>query len=160
MSKVLSRTDAAAFVSRRTGRRVVHTVLAYWESQGLLPRVGRGRGRWTPALYTVRELVAAEIVARLRRDGASLQRVKRAKAALLRLMPELEGRHGSCSLAVTPSGDVVRAESIEQLMEISTNTPGQMLLLDAGELVKAARQEIEKRSRPDVGGEASIAVAR
>lgn len=142
----LSRTDAAAFVTRRTGHEVAHTVLAYWESQGLLPKAGRGRGRWTPARYTVRELVAAEIVARLRRDGASLQRVKKAKAALLRLMPELEGRPGEWRLAVTASGEVVRVQSLAEVMELSTRAPGQMLLVDARELVAAAQDEIERRA--------------
>lgn len=141
----LSRTDAAAFVTRRTGHRVTHTVLAYWETQGLLPRVGRGRGRWTPAHYTVRELVAAEVVATLRRDGAPLQRVKKARGALLRLMPDLENRPGEWRLAVTAAGDVVRVEGLEQLMELSTRSPGQMLLVNAGELVAAAQEEIVRR---------------
>lgn len=142
----LSRTDAAAFVTRRTGHMVAHNVLAYWEAQGLLPKAGRGRGRWTPARYTVRELVAAEVVARLRRDGASLQRVKKAKAALLRIMPDLAGRPGEWRLAVTGSGDVVRVHSLAEVMELSSREPGQMLLVNARELVAAAQDEIEKRA--------------
>jgi DNA-binding transcriptional MerR regulator len=142
----LSRTKAADFVSRRLGQKVAHTVLAYWEAQGLLPKTGRGRGRWTPAIYTVRELVVAEVVARLRRDGASLQRVKKAKAALLRLMPELEVRTGELCLAVTSLGEAVLVQTLADVMQLFARAPGQMLLMDARELVAAAQQEIERRA--------------
>jgi len=65
----VSRTDAAAFVSDKTGRRVGQSVLRYWETIGLLDP--RGCGRRVPARYEARDLVAAYLVAELRAAGAS-----------------------------------------------------------------------------------------
>lgn len=119
----LCRTEAAAFVTRRTGHRVPHTTLRHWELTGFLPvqRVGRGN----PALYTVRDLVAACMVAELREKRVSLQRVRKALRALFALMPELRERPGDWRLAVTEAGEVVRVERDgRELLEL-TRKPGQ-----------------------------------
>lgn len=139
----LSRRAVAEFISERTGYRVPHTVLHFWEETGLLPSRGRGAGRWTPALYDVRDIVRACIVAELRRSGASLQRIRIAVRWLGRNLPELEERPGSWRLAVTSSGDVVRIESDAHLLEL-TRTPGQITLFNAAELLAAARAAIEE----------------
>lgn len=119
----LSRTDAAAFVTKRTGHYVPHTTLRYWELSRLLRAQRTGRGN--PSLYTVPDLVAACMVAELREKRVSLQRIRKALRVLLELMPELRELPGAWRLAVTERGDVVRVnEGGSELLEL-TSAPGQ-----------------------------------
>src|SRR5437870_89163 len=104
----LSRTEAAAWVTRRTRYRVAMTTLRNWERSGLLRN--QLPGKRVPCAYGIGELIAAEILAMLRRDGASLQRVRRALRELARLIPDILRRPGSWRLAVDGSGQVVRVE--------------------------------------------------
>lgn len=140
----MNRIEAAAFVSARTGRRLGHTVLRYWEAVGVLEK--RGRGRRTPVRYGVRDLVAACLVAELRATGASLQKVRKAREALRRLWPELDGRPGAHRFAVKPNGELVRvSESGRELTELTRQT-GQLaawfMLWDAGSVTREARAAV------------------
>lgn len=119
----LSRTEAAAFVTKRTGHYVPHTTLRHWELTGFMRAQSPGRRR--PANYTVPDLVAACMVAELREKRVPLQRVRKAMHELFRLMPDLRGRPGAWRLAVTERGQVVRVnEGGRELLEL-TNAPGQ-----------------------------------
>lgn len=132
----LNRLEAAAWVARRTGFPVLHTTLRNWERAGLLRN--QQPGRRLPCAYGVADLIRAEILATLRRDGAPLQRIKRALRALRALIPDVIERPGAWRLAVTPAGDVVRIEDATTVLELTTRTPGQYLFLDAAEIARAA----------------------
>ena len=132
----LNRREAAAWVTRRTGARVDHTTLRNWERGGLLRN--QRPGRRSPCAYNVADLIRAEILATLRRDGAPLQRIKRALRELRTLILDVIDRPGAWRIAVTPAGDVVRIEDRTTVLELTTRTPGQYLFLDVAEIARAA----------------------
>lgn len=144
-SQGLHRLAAAAWVSRRTGYRVAHSVLRYWESRRLL-RV-QNPGRRTPACYDVSDLIRLEVVCTLRRDGASLQRIGRALRELTKLIPDILKRPGAWRLAVDARGNVVRIEGEQTLLELTTRTPGQLAVFDAAEIAREARTALERKAR-------------
>lgn len=88
----------------------------------------------SPASYRVDDLLRLRIVAELRREGAPLQRIRKAIRNLVALFPEMHNRPGSWRLAVLANGDVVRIGD-RDLFDL-TRQPGQsgwLFLLDAGE---------------------------
>lgn len=141
----LNRLEAAAWVTKRTRFRVEHSTLRDWERGGLLRN--QRPGRRMPCIYGVTDLIRAEILATLRRDGASLQRIKRALRALAHLIPEVIDRPGSWHLAVTPLGDVVRIEDGATVLELTSRTPGQYLFFDAAEIARRARAVLDRKER-------------
>lgn len=95
-----------------------------------------------PAAYRVDDLVRLRLIAELRREGAPLQRIRRAVRSLLALFPELRDRPGSWRLAVLASGDVVRIEG--DLFDL-TRQPGQsgwLFLLDARAYLSDAERAV------------------
>src|SRR5438128_1700442 len=86
----LNRLEAAAWVTDQAGYSVPVASLRNWECAGLLR--AQHPGRRVPCAYGIPELIAAAAVATLRRDGASLRRVRRAIRALRRLIPDLADR--------------------------------------------------------------------
>ena len=141
----LNRLEAAAWVTRRTRFAVLHTTLRDWERGGLLRN--QKPGRRLPCAYGVPDLIAAEVIATLRRDGAPLQRIKRARHELSRLIPDILDRPGVWRLAVTPKGDVVRLEDGATVLELTGKTPGQYLFLDAGEIAREAHAALALKAR-------------
>lgn len=139
----LHRRAAAAWITRRTGYRLTDMALLSWERSGLLPRQDPGRRR--PARYGVGELVTAACIAELRRNGAPLQRVRKALAALRRLLPDIAARPGAWRLAVTSRGDVVHITREKDLLEL-TRRPGQYVssVLDAGGYAEEARKAVTR----------------
>lgn len=139
----LSRVHAAAFVSDRIGRRVPFPTLQHWERTGLLRRQAPGRRR--PSCYTIADLVRLEAIATLRRDGVSLQRVRRGVRELVKLIPNILDRPGDWRLAVTGSGEVVRLENPDTVLQL-TRQPGQLAILDGADLVRAALEAVQSRN--------------
>ena len=148
----LPRTDAAAFVSRRVGRRLLERTLRHWEGHGLLtplkPPLG-GRGRFRPTLYRVPDLLAAEVLATLRIEGASLQRVRAAFHTLSELFPDVLAMPGEWRLAVTLSGDVVRFHRCTTDAELVSlvKRPGQLAVFNVGTLAREARAAVREKTR-------------
>jgi DNA-binding transcriptional MerR regulator len=141
----IARLEAARFLTRRIGYKVIERTLRYWEQHGLLaPKYGGGRGIRT--IYRLSDIVAASVVVTLRRDGASLQRVRRAMVHLRRLIPSIIDAPHAWRLAVTGAGEVVRIENNGTLLEL-TNQPGQVALsiINVGALAEDARKLIEEQ---------------
>jgi DNA-binding transcriptional MerR regulator len=135
----LDRLAAAAWASRRTGYRISHSVVSYWERRRLLRP--QNPGRRIPACYTVPDLIRLEVVSTLRRDGASLQRVGRALRELRRLLPRLVDRASTWRLAVDSRGHVVRFEDGERLLEL-TASAGQLAVFNVADIAREARAAI------------------
>src|SRR5262245_13728183 len=143
----LSRTEAARWVTRRTHYSVAHASLRNWERGGLLRE--QRPGRRVPCSYRVPELIRAEVIAVLRRDGASLKRVRRALRALARLIPNILERRGDWRLAVDGAGELVRLESAQTLLAL-IETLGQpavtLTVFDADAIARDACVELGRRS--------------
>ena len=137
----LNRLEAAEWVRRHTGYALWNTTLRNWERFGLLRN--QTPGRRNPACYTVPDLVAAAVVSTLRRDGASLRRVRAAHRALARLLPDILNRPGEWRLAVDSAGHVHCIANASTLLEL-TKKPGQLSVFHAGELVRRARAAVAK----------------
>ncbi len=118
-------------------------MLRWWEQHHLVrPLLTPGRA---PTVYRTTDLVAAQALAVLRRDGAPLQRIRRALRALEGGVPEIIEQPGEWRLAVLTSGDVCRLEDAGRLLEL-TRRPGQLaVFLNAGELVAAAHTAVEQK---------------
>jgi DNA-binding transcriptional MerR regulator len=57
--------------------------LRYWDRIGLLkPSVKETAGRGFPRLYSEEDVTAAQIIGRLKREGASLQKIRKAVARI------------------------------------------------------------------------------
>jgi hypothetical protein len=144
----LNRVQAAAFLTRRTGQSFCEGRLRAWEARGLLsPLPARCRGPHHPAVYRLPDLLAAEIIATLRLQGASLQRLRRGLRELSRLMPGIMERPGEWNLAATAAGDVVRIQSDREWLEL-TRKPGQLAVrIDAGALARELRALVKDEKR-------------
>jgi hypothetical protein len=143
----LNRIEASVWVSRRSGYTVPHTSLRNWERCGLLRH--QHPGRRAPCAYGVPDLIAAATIGALRRDGASLQRVRHALRELRHLLPDILDKPGTWHLAVDGRGHVVHVEGTETLLELSSR-PRQiqsqtLTLFDAGAIAREARAEMERR---------------
>lgn len=116
--------------------------LRYWEAIGLLRR--QRPGHRVPSCYGIHDLVRLRILAELRRDGAPLQRVRKALRELQRLLPGVLDKPGAWQLAVTSKGQVVRIENDQQLLDL-TRRPGQLVwaLFEIGSYISDARAAIE-----------------
>lgn len=143
----LHRKDAAAFVSKQAAYHVPEPTLRFWEARGLLR--DQNPGHRAPCSYGVPELIGAATIAALRRDGASLQRVRRALRELRRLIPDILEHPGTWRLAVDGRGQVVRVEDSTTLLELTGETPGQLTvtIFDAGAFATEARAVIDRKLR-------------
>lgn len=136
----MDRSRAAEWVSKATGYDVSLGSIRYWESGGLLR--DQRPGNRVPAEYRVDDLVRLRLIAELRREGAPLQRIRRAVRNLLNLFPELRDRPGAWHLAVLASGDMVHVQG--DLFDL-TRRPGQtgwLFLLDARQYVEDAERAV------------------
>src|SRR5438132_1092966 len=85
------RRAAAALISTRARYPVSESVLRFWERQGLLrPDVARCRGPRHPARYSDVDLLAGELIARLRADGQSLHHARRMLRELANTLGRVE----------------------------------------------------------------------
>jgi hypothetical protein len=141
----LNRKEAAAWISRRVRYSVTEVTLRFWERHHLL--LAQRPGHRIPAVYGVPELIAACVVAELRKNRAPLRRARRAFQNLRKFLPDIAARPGSWHLAVTGSGDVVHLSRDGDLLEL-TRRPGQvvlsLLVLEAGTYAQAARDRLER----------------
>jgi len=138
----LDRRQAAQWASRVTGYEVGDTTVRYWEERGLLRRQRPGNRR--PASYGLPDLIQLRLLVELRREGAPLQRIRRALEELGRLFPELKDRPGSWTLAVTASGSIALVTGAEELVELSRR-PGQsgwFYLIDGAGYMGEAKQAL------------------
>lgn len=142
----MHRLEAAAWVSERTDYPVTESVLRFWEAGGILREKHPGRRR--PAIYGVHELVAACVVADLRRNGAPLQRVRRALHNLKRFLPDIaEKPAGAWRLAVLPNGDLVHLERDASVLRLTGQAgQGGFYFLEAGTHVRAAKKALRALS--------------
>ena len=138
----IDRNEAAAWAYDTTGYLVTEQTLRYWERQGVL-RAQRP-GRRNPCSYGLDDLVKLRAVTELRRDGAPLQRVRKALRWLAVHLPDIKARPGAWRLAVTSTGEVVRIESDKQVLQLSRQG-GQLAFLDAGLFVREAKRELTCR---------------
>lgn len=144
MATGLDRHQAAAWASETTSYTVTEQTIRYWERQGVLRR--QRPGSRVPCSYRLDDLVKLRAVAELRRDGAPLQRVRKALRWLAGHLPEIEARPGAWRLAVTASGEVVRIESDKQVLQLSRQG-GQLAFLDAGQFVRDAKRVMREMKR-------------
>jgi hypothetical protein len=89
--------------------------------------------------------VRVEVVAALRRDGATVPRVRRAVRELVRYVPQIAIRPGDWRVAVTGRGNIVRLDSDPRTLLELTRQPGQLAILDAGAMVRAAQDAVDRR---------------
>lgn len=62
--------------------------LRYWDRIGLLkPSVKAAAGKGSARLYSEEDVTAAQIIGRLRREGASLQKIRKAVARIQENLP-------------------------------------------------------------------------
>lgn len=137
----LNRKQAAAWVSAATGYEVSPELVRYWELGGGLLRRQRPGPR-VPAVYHRDDLLRLRLIAELRREGAPLQRIRRAVRELRALFPRLRDHPpDSWELAVLSNGDVVKLEG-QRLTDL-TRRPGQtgwLYIIDAREYVEDAER--------------------
>jgi len=147
----LNRKQAAQWVSKATGCAVYPELVRYWEAVGLLRR--QRPGCRVPAEYRIDDLVRLRLIAELRREGAPLQRIRRAVRNLRTLFPELRDRPGAWHLAVLGDGRVVHIEG-QNLFDLARR-PGQsgwLFLLDARDYLTKAQRAIEEHRARVVAG--------
>jgi len=80
-------------VSKLTG--MTGKMLRYWDDTGLFPASGRSgdgeRGQGTRRLWSFRDVIVLRAITRLRAEGITTHRIRRALDYLRRSFPELDG---------------------------------------------------------------------
>ena len=109
--------------------------LRHWERVGVLEKRGRGRGRWTPALYTAQDIVTARAVAFLRSQGTEPDVVSAARREMARLIP------GGGHLVVRDDGIVASARGKEWASAVAGHV-GASLVVD----IEAVRRAVDQRA--------------
>ncbi|MCL5012888.1 MAG: MerR family transcriptional regulator [Firmicutes bacterium] len=114
--------------------------LNYFDTTGLLsPSVKRAHGRGTSRLYSFRDVVALRLIAKLRRQGISLQAVRKA-VNYLHTMKEQTTL--SASVLAVNGNDVVLVER-DQLVVSLLKQPGQLcFLIDLGGITREVEDAI------------------
>jgi uncharacterized protein (DUF433 family)/DNA-binding transcriptional MerR regulator len=126
--------------------------LRYWVSKGLLrPSIHRA-GRGGRDLYAYSDLVQAKAIGRLRKQGASLQRISRSLAYLRDALPEDES--WDQKTLVTDGSDVFGLYAPRETLNLTHRSPGQRVFeVFLGDLV----DELNKAGQLlGIGGEIEV----
>lgn len=141
--------------------------LKYWASTKVaIPSVDKGAGQGKARRWSFTDLLGLRVVASLRDQGVSLQRVRKILPklkALTRKDSNLAALAGS-RLAVLPDGDVAIRRSSEELISL-LNSPSQQLMapimiMDLDAALRDVESRMLKAAKSDVSVLGSIAVLK
>lgn len=122
---------------------ITYRMLDYWIRTGLVQCVDPGRGTGTDRLFSMFDVIAVRAAANLRKDGASLQEIRKAVELLRSEWAISEPLHSGKLLVI--NSRVYYAASDAELWDVIRGQAAikRLITLDAGELARDTLKRVE-----------------
>ncbi|MHB1356197.1 MAG: MerR family transcriptional regulator [Anaerolineae bacterium] len=121
---------------------ITYRQLDYWVSTGLVQCIEPGHGTGTDRLFSILDVIAVRAAAGLRKDGASLQEIRKAVELLRSEWSISEPLHSGKLLVI--NGRVYYAASEAEVWDVIRGQAAikRLITLDAGELARDTIQKV------------------